>query len=81
MPGQHEDRATGLVTLTGLRSLPSDPSSFIASYTSAFLYEWTLDPKTGQCVSERYLSATPAEVKRHTPAPPCPARPTLPQHR
>ena len=57
----YERAEDGMVILTALRSLPTTPESFIAAYSSAFLYEWVLDPSTGVCVSERILSARPLE--------------------
>ena len=47
----YERAEDGMVILTALRSLPTTPESFIAAYSSAFLYEWVLDPSTGVCVS------------------------------
>eukprot|EP00961_Rhodomonas_salina_P269062 3635842-Rhodomonas_salina.2 len=39
-----------------MRQLPEGASSYITAVTSAFPYEWVLDPATGRCVAEQYLS-------------------------
>jgi len=55
------ERDDGTVVLTGLRSVPASPTSFIEAYSPAFLYEWVLDPRSATCVRERYLSSVPCE--------------------
>ena len=57
----------GRVVVRALRSIPSTPTSFIGAYTPAFLYEWVLDPATGRCASERYLSALSCEFPAADP--------------
>ena len=47
------------LVVRALRSLPATPSSFIASYTPAFLYEWRI--QGGRCLSEKYISETAVE--------------------
>ena len=44
------------VVLQALRSVPKTTSSYITSYTTAFLYEWVLDLTTGTVVQERCLN-------------------------
>jgi len=56
----HEN-SDGTVTLTALRSLPSTTSSFIESYTTAFLYRWVVDPRSATCIAEEALSSVPLE--------------------
>ena len=65
-----EEAATTRVVLTGLRSEPSGPQSFICDYTPAFLYEWVVDLEgsIGRLVSERYLSNVPCEFPAINPA-------------
>jgi carotenoid cleavage dioxygenase len=40
------ERDDGKVVFQALRSEPSGDGSYISEYTTAFLYEWTLDPAT-----------------------------------
>ena len=47
------------LVVRALRSLPATPSSFIASYTPAFLYEWRI--QGDRCLSEKYISETAVE--------------------
>ena len=47
------------LVVRALRSLPATPSSFIASYTPAFLYEWRI--QGNRCLSEKYISETAVE--------------------
>ena len=55
------EESDGTVVLTALRSLPTTPESFIASYSTAYLYQWVIDPHSGVCISERCLSSRPLE--------------------
>ena len=48
-----------VLVVRALRTLPSTPSSFIASYTPAFLYEWRIQGE--RCLSEKYISETACE--------------------
>ena len=44
------------VILHALRSEPSGEASYITSYTTSFLYEWILDLKSGNVISEKCLN-------------------------
>ena len=57
----YQDPLDATIRLTALRSTPESPTSFIGSYTAAYLYEWVLDPASRRCVSERCLSPLPVE--------------------
>ena len=45
----HESDDGTTVTLTALRVVPSTPTSFIESYSPAFLHEWVIETATGRC--------------------------------
>ena len=57
----------GPILLTALRSLPTSAASFISSYSSAFLYQWVLDPQRQACLSEATLSSRPLEFPAMDP--------------
>lgn len=61
------ERADGTVVVQGMRQLPEGASSYITAVTSAFPYEWVLDPATGRCVAEQYLSDVPGEFPTLAP--------------
>lgn len=46
----------GFVVVHGFKSIPSG-SNYILEYTPAFLYEWVLDPCSGETVSEGCLNS------------------------
>lgn len=51
------EKEDGTVILHALRSEPTGEASYITAYTTAFLYEWVLDVKSGKIVSEQCLNA------------------------
>jgi carotenoid cleavage dioxygenase-like enzyme len=59
--------AQGRVVVQAFRAVPADPTAYIAKFTPAFPYQWILDPATGRCVEERYLSDTPTEFPNMSP--------------
>ena len=50
------EREDGKVVVHGFKATPEGDSSYILEYTPSFLYEWVLDPVTGETVTERCLN-------------------------
>jgi len=61
------DREDGCVVVQAMRAVPDSPGAYIITFTPSFPYEWILDPRTGKCIQERYLSDTPAEFPGMNP--------------
>lgn len=50
------EREDGTVVVHAFKSIPSGDASYILEYTPSYLYEWVLDPTTGETISERCLN-------------------------
>ena len=50
------EREDGKVVIHAFKSFPNGEASYILDYTPSFLYEWVLDPTTGETINEQCLN-------------------------